>query len=92
MDGLTEVARSFDQATVAVYPTSPMQKFAIAILIFFPAFALMIVVVRVATRWQARQLGLDDWLICVAMAMSIAETVGRYFCESILHPSGFEHG
>lgn len=81
MDGLTKGALSFDQATGVDYPSSSMQKLAMAILLFFPAFALLTVVIRAAARWQARQFDLDDWLICIAMALSIAETAASYFCK-----------
>jgi hypothetical protein len=36
----------------------------------------------VAGRVAARQFAVDDWLVCVAMLMSVAETVISFFCTS----------
>ena len=60
--------------------TSGLQIFALFINFFFPALALLVVTVRVAGRVAASQLAADDWLICVAMLMSIAETIISFFC------------
>ncbi|KAB5558618.1 hypothetical protein GE09DRAFT_119580 [Coniochaeta sp. 2T2.1] len=62
------------------YPTpTSLQIFAIAIIFVFPALALVVVIIRSAGRIAIRQFGWDDWLICIAMLLSIAETVISYF-------------
>ncbi len=70
----------------AFQATSPLQSFAIFVNFFFPALALIVVIVRVAGRVAARQLAADDWLVCVAMLMSVAETIISYFCTSNIPP------
>ncbi|KAH6624705.1 hypothetical protein B0J18DRAFT_186795 [Chaetomium sp. MPI-SDFR-AT-0129] len=57
----------------------PGQVFALFVNFFFPALALIIVCIRVAGRLVARQFAADDWLVCVAMFMSVAETVISFF-------------
>ncbi|KAK3375397.1 hypothetical protein B0H63DRAFT_563309 [Podospora didyma] len=62
------------------YPApSGLQIFALFVNFFFPALALFVVATRAAGRLATRQFGLDDWLICIAMLMSVAETVISYF-------------
>ncbi|KAK4146132.1 uncharacterized protein C8A04DRAFT_9984 [Dichotomopilus funicola] len=60
-------------------PPPPGQVFAFFVNFFFPALALVIVCIRVAGRLVARQFAADDWLVCVAMFMSVAETVISFF-------------
>ncbi|CAK7203914.1 hypothetical protein SEUCBS139899_006664 [Sporothrix eucalyptigena] len=55
-------------------PTTGLQNFAIAINFIFPAVALLVVVARVAGRLSSRQFGLDDWLIAIAMFLSLIQT------------------
>ena len=57
-----------------------LQVFALFVNFFFPAVALIIVSTRAAGRLAIRQFGWDDWLVCIAMLMSVAETVISYFC------------
>ena len=61
-------------------PTS-LQIFALFIIFFFPAIALVVVLIRVAGRFATKQFGWDDSLISVAMFLSLAETVISYFCK-----------
>lgn len=65
-------------------PATPLQIFALFIIFFFPAIALVVVLVRVAGRLASVQFGWDDWLISIAMFLSIVETVISYFCEYTL--------
>ncbi|KAB5572773.1 hypothetical protein GE09DRAFT_1217314 [Coniochaeta sp. 2T2.1] len=58
--------------------TTGMQKFGFAIILFFPILAFITCVLRVYGRLSAKQLGIDDLLVCVAMAMSIGETAATY--------------
>lgn len=66
--------------TSAVYPTSPLQQFGFAIILFFPLLAFIIVSLRVYSRLKTKQFGVDDALIVVAMIFSIAETATMYMC------------
>ncbi|KAI1085630.1 hypothetical protein F5B20DRAFT_10041 [Whalleya microplaca] len=59
-------------------PSSSEQDAAIAIIMGFPAVALLIVSIRVAGRLSSRQFGLDDGLICIATVLSICETAASY--------------
>ncbi|KAI2622128.1 hypothetical protein GGS26DRAFT_567842 [Hypomontagnella submonticulosa] len=60
------------------YPNSPLQNGGFFILFFFPAIALIVVILRVYGRVRSRQFGWDDALACMAMAFSIAETGCSY--------------
>ena len=75
-----------DASSLLALPTSPaasgLQIFALFINFFFPGLALIVVCTRVAGRVAARQFAVDDWLVCVAMLMSVAETVISFFCTS----------
>jgi hypothetical protein len=75
-----------DASSLLALPTSPaasgIQIFALFINFFFPGLALIVVCTRVAGRVAARQFAVDDWLVCVAMLMSVAETVISFFCTS----------
>lgn len=77
-----------DSSTLLALPTAPPpsrpQIFVLVINFLFPALALLVVSVRVAGRVAANQFAVDDWLVCIAMLMSIAETVISFFCMS--HP------
>lgn len=76
-----------DASSLLTLPTSPaasgLQIFALFINFFFPALALLIVSVRVAGRLASGLFAVDDWLVCIAMLMSVAETVISFFCTSI---------
>ncbi len=76
-----------DATTLLSLPTSPaatgLQIFALFVNFFFPALALVVVSIRVAGRVAATQFALDDWLVCVAMLLSIAETIISFFCMPI---------
>ena len=61
-------------------PASGLQIFAIFVNFFFPAVALVVVSIRVAGRVATSNLAIDDWLVCIAMLMSVAETIISYFC------------
>lgn len=58
--------------------TTGMQQFGFAIILFFPILAFITCVLRVYGRLSAKQLGTDDLLVCIAMAMSIGETSATY--------------
>ncbi len=49
-----------------------LQIFAIFINFFFPAIALAVVGTRAAGRLATNQFGWDDWLVSIAMLMSVA--------------------
>ncbi|KAK3302295.1 uncharacterized protein B0T15DRAFT_496765 [Chaetomium strumarium] len=72
-----------DASTFLALPMSPgptgPQSFALFVNFFFPALALLVVSIRVAGRVAANQFAVDDWLVCIAMLMSIAETVISFF-------------
>lgn len=75
-----------DASSLLALPTFPaasgLQIFALFINFFFPGLALIVVSIRVAGRVAAHQFAVDDWLVCVAMLMSVAETVISFFCKS----------
>lgn len=74
-----------DAASLLALPATPasgLQIFALFVNFFFPALALLVVAVRVAGRVAVGQFALDDWLVCIAMLMSVAETVISFFCTS----------
>ncbi len=62
-------------------PPTGLQIFAIFITFFFPALALVVVGIRAAGRLATHQFGWDDWLVSIAMLLSVAETVISYFCK-----------
>ncbi len=88
MDGLTRGALSslavapFSPTLNPDLPSSPMQNISIGIVIAVTALALIVVSIRVAARLWAKQFGLDDWLISIAMVISVAETYASYMCKS----------
>lgn len=69
------LARQAGNATVATVQhgheifdtTTSMQQFGFAIILFFPILAFISCALRVYGRLGAKQLGLDDILVCVAM-------------------------
>ncbi|ERS95395.1 uncharacterized protein SPSK_01719 [Sporothrix schenckii 1099-18] len=63
-----------------VYPTSGLQQFGFAIILFFPLLAFLVVGLRVYSRLKTKQFGIDDALIVVAMVFSVAETATMYMC------------
>ncbi|KAI1842227.1 hypothetical protein JX265_001413 [Neoarthrinium moseri] len=68
-----------DQAyAVDHYPYSELQHAGFFILFFFPALALIVVMMRMYSRTRTKQIGWDDALICMAMLLSIAETGASY--------------
>ncbi|KAK3379860.1 hypothetical protein B0T24DRAFT_172294 [Lasiosphaeria ovina] len=71
---------AFSRLSPPSYPApSGLQIFALFVNFFFPALALLVVATRAAGRLATRQFALDDWLICIAMLMSVAETIISYF-------------
>ncbi|KAH8894864.1 hypothetical protein GQ53DRAFT_715529, partial [Thozetella sp. PMI_491] len=65
---------------LAAYPPATgLQIFAIFINFFFPSLALVVVGIRAAGRLATSQFGLDDWLVSIAMFLSVAETVVSFF-------------
>lgn len=78
-----------DAFSLLALPTSPaasgLQTFALFINFFFPALALVVVSARVAGRVVASRLAVEDWLVCLAMLLSVAETVISFFCTSDHH-------
>lgn len=60
--------------------TTRLQTFALFVNFFFPSLALIVVAIRAAGRLATHQFALDDWLVSIAMLMSIAETAISYFC------------
>ncbi|OIW31727.1 hypothetical protein CONLIGDRAFT_237473 [Coniochaeta ligniaria NRRL 30616] len=58
--------------------TTGFQQFGFAIVLFFPLLAFITCCLRVYGRISAKQFGLDDMLVVVAMAMSIGETAATY--------------
>ncbi|KAK0673859.1 hypothetical protein QBC41DRAFT_391260 [Cercophora samala] len=72
-----------DASSLLALPTSPapssLQIFALFINFFFPVLAFIVVSVRVAGRVASSQFSMDDWLVCIAMLMSVAETVISFF-------------
>ncbi|EAQ91150.1 hypothetical protein CHGG_03085 [Chaetomium globosum CBS 148.51] len=69
-------------ASLLALPTSPasgLQTFALFINFFFPALALVVVSARVAGRVVASRLAVEDWLVCIAMLLSVAETIISFF-------------
>jgi len=56
-----------------------LQIFALFVNFFFPALAFLLVCARTAGRLSARQFAMDDWLVCIAMLMSVAQTAISYF-------------
>ncbi|KAK3322217.1 hypothetical protein B0H66DRAFT_194942 [Apodospora peruviana] len=72
-----------DASLILALPSSPatsgLQIFALFVNFFFPALALAVVTTRAAGRFATNQFGWDDWLVCIAMLMSVAETVISFF-------------
>ncbi|KAK0621206.1 hypothetical protein B0T17DRAFT_591139 [Bombardia bombarda] len=72
-----------DAASLLALPSVPaptgLQIFALFVNFFFPALALAVVATRAAGRLATNQFGWDDWLVCIAMLMSVAETVISFF-------------
>ncbi|KAI1202541.1 hypothetical protein F5X97DRAFT_213151 [Nemania serpens] len=58
--------------------SSTLQSVAISITIAFAAVAFLVVCTRVAGRLSSHQFGLDDILVCIAMVLSILETIATY--------------
>jgi hypothetical protein len=47
--------------------TTGLQQFGFAIILFFPILAFITCCLRVYGRLSAKQLGIDDLLVCIAM-------------------------
>lgn len=73
-----------DATSLLALPSSPapsgLQIFAIFVNFFFPALALIVVIIRAAGRVATGRFGWDDWLVCIAMVLSVGETVISFFC------------
>lgn len=73
-----------DATSLLALPSSPapsgLQIFAIFINFFFPALALIVVSIRAAGRFATGRFGWDDWLVCIAMVLSVGETIISFFC------------
>ncbi|KAK9783624.1 hypothetical protein SCAR479_00183 [Seiridium cardinale] len=63
--------RPDDGVDVTKIPTPPLQVAALFINFFFPASALILVVLRGYSRIRMQQLGLDDYLLFLAMLCSL---------------------
>ncbi|KAM7184660.1 hypothetical protein V8F33_012863 [Rhypophila sp. PSN 637] len=72
-----------DATSLLALPSSPapsgLQIFAIFVNFFFPALALIVVTTRAAGRFATGRFGWDDWLVCIAMVLSVGETVISFF-------------
>ncbi|ORY64945.1 uncharacterized protein BCR38DRAFT_473941 [Pseudomassariella vexata] len=66
-------------------PRSWLQDLGIAIEVFFPALALLVVALRVYSRLNTKTFGWDDACIVIAMALSIALAVGSIICMKLLY-------
>ncbi|EFQ32649.1 uncharacterized protein GLRG_07663 [Colletotrichum graminicola M1.001] len=61
-------------------PKSWLQDLGIAIEVFCPVFALVVVILRLYIRFDTKSLGWDDALICAALALTIGLGVGSIIC------------
>lgn len=81
-----------DATSLLSLPSSPapsgLQIFAIFVNFFFPALALIVVTIRAVGRFATNRFGWDDWLVCIAMVLSVGETVISFFCMS----ENLDHG
>lgn len=59
-------------------PTSSQQRLGLAIILFFPLLAVLVVCLRVYSRVRTKQFGLDDHVVLLATTLSIGETVACY--------------
>ncbi|KAK4225572.1 hypothetical protein QBC38DRAFT_368483 [Podospora fimiseda] len=81
MDAFSRPVSSSSSSLLAL-PTTPasgLQIFALFFNFFFPALALVVVSIRVAGRVVKAHLAIDDWLVCIAMLMAIAQTILSFF-------------
>ncbi|EFX04475.1 hypothetical protein CMQ_1403 [Grosmannia clavigera kw1407] len=60
------------------HPSSPLQRFGLSIVLFFPLLAVLVVGLRVYSRLQTKQFGLDDGIIILAAVLSVAQTAASY--------------
>ncbi|KAK4169440.1 hypothetical protein QBC43DRAFT_62189 [Cladorrhinum sp. PSN259] len=72
-------SRSSSLLALPTTPASGLQIFALFVNFFFPALALVVVSIRVAGRVATAHFAIDDWLVCIAMLMSIAQTILSFF-------------
>ena len=77
MDAFTILAQP------ALSGSSVLHAFALFVNFFFPALAFIVVGLRVAGRVVAGQFAIDDWLVGIAMLLSLAQTVVSFFCMSL---------
>ncbi|KAK1572866.1 uncharacterized protein LY79DRAFT_653338 [Colletotrichum navitas] len=61
-------------------PTSWLQNLGIAIEVFCPVFALVVVILRLYIRFDTKNLGWDDAFICAALALTIGLSVSSIIC------------
>ncbi|KAK3996041.1 hypothetical protein QBC44DRAFT_366012 [Cladorrhinum sp. PSN332] len=81
MDAFSRPSSSSSTSLLALptTPASSLQIFALFVNFFFPALALIVVSVRVAGRVATAHFAVDDWLVCIAMLMAIAQTILSFF-------------
>ncbi|KAK3986816.1 hypothetical protein QBC44DRAFT_247378 [Cladorrhinum sp. PSN332] len=66
-------------------PTPPLQQAGVFVIFFFTALAFVIWCLRVYSRLRTRQWGLDDYMVSLGMACSLAMVGPFYMCKST-HP------
>ncbi|KAK1979595.1 integral membrane protein [Colletotrichum cereale] len=66
-------------------PTSWLQNLGVAIEVFCPALALVVVALRLYIRFDTKNLGSDDACICAALALTICLAVGSIICIKELY-------
>ncbi|KAK8029700.1 hypothetical protein PG993_010991 [Apiospora rasikravindrae] len=67
-----------ESTDLSTYPTTTLQQIGFFIIFFFPALALLVVSLRVYSRFSARTFGWDDGFIVAAMITALAEASCSY--------------
>ncbi|RBR11054.1 uncharacterized protein FIESC28_09199 [Fusarium coffeatum] len=64
---------------VSELPTTPLQQGAIAIIFLMTALSVLIWALRFYYRFSKKQIGLDDWLVTLAMLFSVGLVIPNYY-------------
>ncbi|KAJ4122950.1 hypothetical protein NW768_009941 [Fusarium equiseti] len=65
--------------SVSELPTTPLQQGAIAIIFLMTALSVLIWALRFYYRFSKKQIGLDDWLVTIAMLFSVGLVIPNYY-------------
>ncbi|RFN46075.1 hypothetical protein FIE12Z_9676 [Fusarium flagelliforme] len=64
---------------ISELPSTPLQQGAIAIIFLMTSLSVLIWALRFYYRFSKKQIGLDDWLVTIAMLFSVGLVIPNYY-------------